>query len=92
MCHDSRMPARTIRALPPPSPVKKHKETHWGEPYAAISPQSLTSFEETVRSLKLTPREYKNSPALKEWVYRNKNAKYVPPDLLSDFGFEVSEE
>ena len=73
--------------------MKKHRESHWGKPFG-LGPQLAppTEFEQTVRSLKLAPRQYKTSPQLKEWVRQNKNGKYVPPDLLKEFGFEVTDE
>jgi hypothetical protein len=42
--------------------------------------------------MKLSPAEYKNSVALKEWVRENKDHKYVPLDLLKLWGFEVKGE
>ena len=71
---------------------KTLKGSHWGKPYDLGSRHAPTSFEGMVRSLKLAPREYKTSAALKEWVRQNKNTKYVPSDLLKDFGFEVTDE
>jgi len=58
---------------------------------AAIAPASLpSSFEEVVRALNLSPEEYLNSARLRDWVFRNKDQKYVPSELLEAFGFEVS--
>ncbi len=42
----------------------------------------MTSFEEVTRALRLTPIEFEHSTALKEWVLKNKDQKYVPLDLL----------
>jgi hypothetical protein len=50
---------------------------------------SPSSFERIVRSLKISPEEYRSSPELKEWVRRNKDHRYVPTDLLKVFGFQV---
>ena len=72
--------------------LNKRNESHWGKPYSMDSRQAPTSFEEVVRSLRLRPHQYKDSPSLKAWVRQNKNGKYVPPDLLTEFGFEVSDE
>ena len=58
----------------------------------AAPPFSESSFEKVVDSLKLSPHQYQSSPALREWVLRNKNHKYVPPDLLQAFGFRVNLE
>jgi hypothetical protein len=51
-----------------------------------------SSFERVVVSLKLSPEEYESSPQLREWVLQNKDHKYVPPELLKAFGFQVNLE
>jgi hypothetical protein len=53
---------------------------------------SESSFERVVDSLKLSPEQYQSSPALRQWVLQNKDHKYVPPDLLKAFGFQVNLE
>jgi hypothetical protein len=53
---------------------------------------SESSFERVVVSLKLSPEEYLDSPELREWVLQNKDHKYVPPELLKAFGFQVNLE
>jgi hypothetical protein len=53
---------------------------------------SESSFDKVVDSLKLSPEQYRSSPELREWVLRNKDHKYVPPDLLKAFGFQVNLE
>jgi hypothetical protein len=55
-------------------------------------PFSGSSFERVVDSLKLSPEQYQSSPELREWVLRNKDDKYVPPELLKAFGFQVNLE
>jgi hypothetical protein len=57
-----------------------------------VRPFSESSFERVVDSLKLSPEQYQSSPELREWVLRNKDHKYVPPDLLKAFGFQVNLE
>jgi len=37
--------------------------------------------------LGLGPEQYKSSVRLKEWVRKNKDDKYVPPELLKHWGF-----
>lgn len=51
-----------------------------------------SSFEKMVDSLKLAPEQYQSSAELREWVLRNKDDKYVPPDLLKAYGFQVNLE
>ena len=46
-----------------------------------------TSFERVVKTLALSPSEYKKSAALKAWVLKNKDEKYVPSELLKAWGF-----
>ena len=53
---------------------------------------SESSFERVVDSLKLSPEQYQSSSELREWVLRNKDHKYVPPELLKAFGFQVNLE
>ena len=50
---------------------------------------SLSSFDQVVRALKISPEEYGGSLELKEWVGRNKDERYVPTEVLKVFGFEV---
>ena len=53
---------------------------------------SGSSFERVVVSLKLSPEQYESSTELREWVLQNKDHKYVPPELLKAFGFQVNLE
>jgi hypothetical protein len=53
------------------------------------APYSGSSFEKVVDSLNLSPDQYRSSAELREWVLRNKDEKYVPPELLKAFGFQV---
>jgi len=41
-------------------------------------------------NLRLMPGEYVNSAELKECVWRNKDHKYVPPELLAAWSFTVN--
>lgn len=50
-----------------------------------------TSFDRFVAVLGIGPDQYKDSLALKEWVRRNKDEKYVPPELLKHWGFSEDE-
>jgi hypothetical protein len=63
---------------------------NWGKPEAPRAISSiLTEFERTVTTLKLKPDEYINSVHLREWVQRNRNARYVPEYLLRAWQIEV---
>jgi hypothetical protein len=55
--------------------------SHWGKPQPAVT-ESIppTSFEEIVAKLGLRPAQYVGSQALKEWVRKNMDRKYVPLD------------
>jgi hypothetical protein len=72
---------------------KRHGNRNFTKP-EAIGPMvfSLSSFERVVKALHIAPGEYQNSPALKKWVRRNKDHRYVPPALLEAFGFRVDTE
>ena len=59
---------------------------------ANARPWSASSFERVVDSLKLSPEQYQSSAELREWVLQNKDHKYVPPELLKAFGFQVNLE
>jgi hypothetical protein len=52
----------------------------------------LSSFEQVVKRLNISPEQYQHSSELKEWVRRNKDHKYVPTSLLETFGFRVNTE
>ena len=72
--------------------VKRRGNPNWGKPEPLPFGPSTTSFEAVVKSLGLSPDQYENSIKLKEWVGRNKDQKYVPPDLLEAWGFKASSE
>ena len=61
---------------------------NWGKPCGDI-PNTPTSFEEMVRQLKLSEKEYRSSIPLKEWAQKHKDSKYVPQDLLEAWGIVV---
>jgi hypothetical protein len=50
-----------------------------------------SSFDQIVAQLRLLPDQYSSSLPLKEWVQKNKNEKYVPPELLKIWGFKLNE-
>jgi hypothetical protein len=60
---------------------------NWGKLSGDI-PNTPTSFEEMVRRLNLSEKEYRNSIPLKEWAKKHKDSKYVPQDLLEAWGIE----
>ncbi len=63
--------------------MKKRGNPNWTNPAAyKLALPAITSFEEVTRALRLTPSEFESSVALKEWVLKNKDQKYVPLDLL----------
>jgi hypothetical protein len=63
--------------------------SNWGKPCGDI-PNLPTSFEETVRRLKLSEKDYRSSVPLKEWAQKHKDSKYVPQDLLEEWGIVVN--
>jgi hypothetical protein len=62
--------------------------SNWGKPSGDI-PVTTTSFEEMVRGLKLSEKEYRSSIPLREWAQKHKDSKYVPQDLLEAWGIEA---
>ena len=69
--------------------VRSKGNPNWGKSYGDI-PNMPTSFEEMVRRLKLSEKEYRNSIPLKEWAKKHKDSKYVPQDLLEAWGIEAN--
>ena len=72
--------------------AKRPGNPNWGKPDPAQWTPTISTFETLVKSLKLSPDQYENSSALKEWVRQNKDQKYVPVDLLKAWGFTVKSE
>lgn len=60
--------------------------------FEKIAPQGSSAFERVARRLGLSPSQYATSAELKEWVRRNKDHKYVPPQFLEAWGFNVNDE
>jgi hypothetical protein len=72
--------------------MAKHGNPSWGQPQLLHELPSITAFETMVATFKLSPEQYGNSAALKEWVLNNKNERFVPERLLEDWGFTVELE
>jgi hypothetical protein len=72
------------------SMARRHGNFNFIKPEAKPPAFSVSSFERAVALLKLSPEQYARSPELREWVFRNKEHKYVPPELLLAFGFQVN--
>jgi len=64
---------------------KRRGNPNWGKP-EPFAPTGPSTFEHVVKKLGLSPHEYQDSTALKSWVLKNKNHKYVPQDLLDAWG------
>jgi hypothetical protein len=58
---------------------------NWGKAGGDI-PVTATSFDEMVRRLNLSEKEYRSSVPLREWAQKHKDSKYVPQDLLKAWG------
>jgi hypothetical protein len=56
-----------------------------------IRESSPSSFEKTVKHLKLCPEDHATSSRLKEWVRENKNHRYIPSELLAVLGLQIRE-
>jgi len=69
---------------------KRYGDRNWGPKGVAPGPRNkAASFDEIVENMGLAPAQYASSVQLKEWVRANRRQKYVPPDLLTAWGFEV---
>jgi hypothetical protein len=55
-------------------------------------PISLSDFEYQIKTLHLSPEQYVDSAPLRDWVCKNMNHKYVPPDLLMAWGLTVKSD
>lgn len=69
--------------------LRNKGNSSWGKPGGEI-PTTPTSFDEMVRRLKLSEKEYRSSVPLKEWAQKHKDSKYVPQDLLEEWGIVVN--
>jgi hypothetical protein len=70
---------------------KKRGNPNWGKPVAPSTVEvQPSSFAQIVRELRLSPDQYLASVQLKEWVWENKDQKYVPSDLLKAWHFEAA--
>ena len=71
--------------------AKNRGNPNWGKPDANIGVYTgPSSFEEIVKTLRLSPAEYQHSAQLKDWVQKNKDKKYVPLTLLQAWKMGVS--
>jgi hypothetical protein len=59
------------------------------EPDRDYSFYAASTFEQLARNLGLKPDGYESSVELKAWVFKNKDQKYVPSELLEAWGFVV---
>ena len=58
-------------------------------PNADPPPSECCQFEKLVARLGLAEQEFQSSSALKIWVHRNLNHRYVPEWLLKAWGMEA---
>ena len=73
--------------------MRSPNQTIWTRPYLCdITSAQPSSFELIARELRLTPAQYESSAAVKEWVRKNKDQKFVSLDLLKTWGFTVRTE
>ena len=72
--------------------TKQRGNPNWGKPAPYTLGSSVSSFDSLVQALGLSPEQYESSAALKTWVDKNKDHKYVPPNLLEAWGFKSTSE
>ncbi len=73
-------------------PISRRGNPNWGRPEPPQIHFGLSDFESLVKSLGLSPEQYVSSAPLRAWVEKNKDQKYVPPELLEAWGFEAKSE
>ncbi|MBZ5647567.1 MAG: hypothetical protein LAN37_10120 [Acidobacteriia bacterium] len=71
---------------------KRRGNPSWGKPDPIRAPVTRSDFEYMVKVLELSPEQYLDSTPLREWVLKNKDLKYVPPELLMAWGFTAKSE
>jgi len=72
---------------------KKRGNPNWGKPAVfSVTDVQPSSFEQVVRKLRLSPKQYVASAQLKDWVRTNKDQRYVPSDLLKAWHFEAAND
>jgi len=70
--------------------VKNRGNPNWGKPDVnAGAYTGPSSFEEIVKTLRLSPGEYQQSAQLRDWVQKHKDQKYVPSSLLQAWKMAV---
>lgn len=68
-------------------PQRRHNQ-RWTAPELIGSlPIHPSEFERLVQRLRLEPEQYAASRALRDWVTRNWQQRFVPEDLLRAWGF-----
>ena len=69
---------------------KRSGKPHWTRRFAvAVTPAGASTFEHLTAMLGLSPEQYKDSTQLREWARKNKNNRYIPPELLQAWGLTV---
>lgn len=70
---------------------KRRGNPNWFRRESVVA-ASLSTFEYEVRALRLRPENYADSPELRDWAQKNKDRRYVPPELLTAWGFALDSE
>jgi hypothetical protein len=71
---------------------KQRGNPNWGKAAPYTLGDTTSSFDSLVKSLGLSPEQHESASALKTWVGKNKDHKYVPPSLLEAWGFKSASE
>lgn len=71
--------------------TRKPRNPNWGKPFSQIhGPEQVCAFDKLTEKLELQPEQYEQSSALREWVNKNRNRRYVPEWLLLAWNLEVT--
>ncbi len=69
--------------------AKQRGNPDWGKPKPLGVTAYQCDFEYVANELGLSPSQYADSPPLRDWARRYKDDKYVPPELLKQWGLVV---
>lgn len=72
--------------------AKRRGNPNWCSPLRFEFVAAPSAFEQAVKTFKLSPEQYVDSVALRDWVRANKHNKFVPEGLLQAWGFDDSRE
>ncbi len=74
------------------SMARRRANPNWGKGRALQIPTTQCDFEFLANELGLSPSQYAGSALLKEWARKYKDERYVPSDLLAQWGLTARDD